>query len=63
MLQNSSVSAVAASATYRLQPRLRQNAMRSVSTAKLSMKSWPNHIGGGRLKMSLRECVANTNMK
>ena len=63
MLQNSSVSPVAASATYRLQPRLRQNGMRSVRMLKLSMKSLPNHKGGGRLKMSLRAWLANTNMK
>jgi hypothetical protein len=54
---------VDSTATYRLQPRLRQNGMRSVSIFRLVKKSSPKNMGGGRLKISVRECVAKTNMK
>ena len=61
--QNSSVSAVEAMATYKLQPRLRQNGKWSVRIFRLSTRSVPNHNGGGKLKIAVREWVANTNMK
>jgi hypothetical protein len=37
--------------------------MRFVRMARLFSRSSPNHSGGGTLKMSVRDCVANTNMK
>ena len=58
MLQNSRVSAVEASATYRLQPRLRQSAILLVRMLKLVKKSLPKNSGGGSVKMASRLCVA-----
>ena len=63
MEQNNSVSPVEARATYKLQPRLRQNGILLVRRARLLKNSLPKNKGGGKLKISVREWVANTNMK
>ena len=63
MEQNSKVSAVEASATYKLQPKLRQKAILVVKMSRLLKKLLPKNSGGGRLKISVREWLAKTNMK
>ena len=63
MEQNNSVNPVLIKPTYKDHPRFFQNGILPIRICMFSRKWSPKNSGGGTLKISVRGCVANTNMK